>query len=94
MGHDRELYKCWNDVGVHERSVGNIKDDLALMNSNVLHQEYLLWSPLNYTKCVECEYLPICMSGCPFNGMKLGKPECEKWIYNQIDILEARYDAE
>ncbi len=21
---------------------------------------------------------PICMGGCPFNGMKLGKPECKK----------------
>ncbi|MBQ3067602.1 MAG: SPASM domain-containing protein [Oscillospiraceae bacterium] len=94
VGHDGELYKCWNDVGVKKHSVGNIKNDLALTNSNVLHQKYLLWSPFNYTECVECEYLPICMGGCPFNGMKSGKPECEKWVYNLIDILKVRYDAE
>lgn len=94
VGHDGGLYKCWNDVGVKERCIGNIKEDLALTNYNVLHQKYLLWSPLGYAKCIACQYLPICMGGCPFNGMKLGEPECEKWIYNLIDILKTRYDAE
>ena len=43
---------------------------------------YLLWTPFDYEECIECWLLPICMGGCPWNGMHKGyKPECEKWKY-------------
>ena len=84
------LYKCWNDTGVVERSVGNIKDDKIKYNK--IYLDYLLWSPFDYEKCRECKCLPLCMGGCPYEGLKLGKPECEKWIYNLKEVLKMRYD--
>ena len=106
------LYKCWNDVGNHDRAVGNIKalvamreernncknfdlelNDSGVIKSTMLNANYLLWSPFEHEKCSRCEVLPICMGGCPYNGLKNeDNPECEKWKYNLIDVLKNAYD--
>ncbi|CDZ23316.1 radical SAM protein [[Clostridium] cellulosi] len=89
------LYKCWNDVGNRERRVGNIKDIDQQGNNTrdiMMNVNYLLWSPFDHKKCLECNILPICMGGCPYNGLKFKHdPECEKWKYNLIDVLKATY---
>ncbi|MCL2137414.1 MAG: SPASM domain-containing protein [Coriobacteriia bacterium] len=78
------LYKCWNDIGNVEKSIGLITEDEALTDLQYKTlADYLLWSPFEHEKCIECSILPICMGGCPFNGMSQGgDPECEKWKYN------------
>ena len=88
------LYKCWNDVGQTERSVGSVSDlNTASDLQQRVQADYLLWSPFDHQKCVECEILPICMGGCPYNGMwHKGEPECEKWKYNMTETLQFVYD--
>ncbi|MDR1354023.1 MAG: SPASM domain-containing protein [Oscillospiraceae bacterium] len=86
------LYKCWNDIGNLKLSVGNVKERESQKISNVA-LEYLLWSPFDKPECVSCEVLPICMGGCPYNGLKNKKPDCEKWRYGLIDVLKTRYDV-
>ena len=81
------MYKCWNDVGNVSKKVGNVVEKYDYFN--VLHTEYLLWSPFEFEECKECNILPICMGGCPYEGQKQGKPDCEKWRYNLIDILKS-----
>lgn len=90
IGPNGDLYKCWNDIGNKERSVGNIKEPIKKYNK--MYSDYLLWSPFNHEECINCNILPLCMGGCVYNGLKMGKPECEKWIYNLDDILKVRYD--
>lgn len=83
IDHDGNMYKCWNDVGIEELAIANVLDeedvdDIKCMN-NI---NYLLWTPFDFKECIECWLLPICMGGCPWNGMHKGcKPECEKWKY-------------
>jgi uncharacterized protein len=86
------MYKCWNDVGIIERAVGNVTY-INKPNHNMMMQnaDYLLWSPFNFSECVECNVLPICMGGCPHNGRADKKPECEKWKYNLEDVLKYTY---
>lgn len=90
IGPNGDLYKCWNDIGNKERSVGNIKEPIKKYNK--MYSDYPLWSPFNHEECINCNILPLCMGGCVYNGLKIGKPECEKWIYNLDDILKVRYD--
>ena len=89
------MYKCWNDVGNEERAVGNVKNLKDIIPDEKMYMrnvEYLLWSPFNYENCKECNLLPICMGGCPYNGEKLGDmPDCEKWRYNLEDVLKLTY---
>lgn len=58
------LYRCWMEIGVKERSVGNIKE-IEGKNEQVLY-EYVLNDITNNETCKECKYLPICLGGCPF----------------------------
>lgn len=91
---DGYMYKCWNDVGNIERAVGDIRkvkdipnEDMYMRNVN-----YVLWSPFDYQECIDCNLLPVCMGGCPYNGEKKGsKPDCEKWKYNLEDVLKLTY---
>jgi uncharacterized protein len=88
------MYKCWNDVGNQERAVGNINTIHEPTNETMYmrNADYLLWSPFNFQECIECDVLPICMGGCPYNGELLGnKPDCEKWKYNLDDVLKLTY---
>lgn len=83
------MYKCWNDTGNVSRKVGNVLEKDSYFNS--LHIKYLLSSPFENEECIKCEILPICMGGCPYEKQKKGKPDCEKWLYNLIDVLKFTY---
>mgnify|MGYP000846534022 FL=1 len=90
---DGRMYKCWNDIGNASRSVGSVLDlGEASDAQQSLLSSYLLWSPFDHEKCLSCEILPICMGGCPYNGIRhSGEPECEKWKYNIGDALRFIY---
>lgn len=84
------LYKCWNDIGNKKKSVGNIlcKETDYQQRDNL--EKYILWTPFDFEECVSCKMLPICMGGCPYNGLyNLGKPECEKWKYSMDKVLKS-----
>lgn len=89
------MYKCWNDIGNTERSVGNVLncEEMTERNLNV-NAEYILWSPFEFEKCVECKMLPMCMGGCPYNGIASGIPECENWKYSLRDTLINIYEQQ
>jgi|AKZA01.1.fsa_nt_gi Arylsulfatase regulator (Fe-S oxidoreductase) len=55
------LYKCWDDIGYPERTVGTLAN--IEVTSTLL--QYLLFDPTENMECRECKYLPICMGGCP-----------------------------
>jgi len=91
---DGYMYKCWNDIGNIKRAVGNIKKFKEILDHDMYarHINYILWSPFDHKECIECELLPICMGGCPYNGEKNGStPDCEKWKYNLEEILKLTY---
>lgn len=87
------MYKCWNDVGNATRAVGNVitakSADAKMVMQNL---EYLFWTPFEYEQCVQCNLLPICMGGCPYNGQRNGQPDCEKWKYNLEKTLVLTYE--
>lgn len=94
---DGEMYKCWNEIGIKEKSIGNIstfKDSEQLgQNSNQNYTQYMNWSPFNYEKCRVCKILPICMGGCQYNGMNAGEPVCENWKYELEEYIKLKCDA-
>lgn len=86
------LYKCWNDVGNTSRSVGNVKNPENLTDeNNMVNSKYLLWSPFKFSKCKECEVLPLCMGGCSYTGLRNDNPECENWKYVLDEVLKSIY---
>lgn len=88
------FYKCWDDIGCKEKSVGNLDEDVSmpLIPSWNLHK-YLEWNPFIYEECCKCKVLPICGGYCSYLAMKDGKPRCVKWKYTLEDYLKQVIDT-
>ena len=86
------LYKCWNEVGNHNRSVGNISDG----HYDITHKKNATWverNPIEYKKCSECALLPVCMGGCPHNDIILKKGcVCDMIKFNNKEIMLNYYN--
>lgn len=62
IGPEGELYKCWNDVSIPEKVVGNIST--ATMVHSSLYFKYMIDTiPFN-DECKECAVFPLCNGGC------------------------------
>lgn len=71
---DGDLYKCWSDIGNHERSFGNIN---KIEDLNVMNQIFYFKNPKDNAECYECRMYPICLGGCPYER-SIGKTDvCE-----------------
>jgi uncharacterized protein len=86
---DGRLYKCWNEVGTPERSLGRIDQKI-----DILHPELYPWltsSPFKKQQCRRCNILPLCMGGCPVREPGNGETvtdNCTTWKYNLNQMLE------
>ncbi|UCB53551.1 MAG: SPASM domain-containing protein [Candidatus Zixiibacteriota bacterium] len=84
-----ELYKCFNDVGITDRSCGNLRCAVDPFHPNLF--PFLNWNPLKNDNCRECEVLPLCMGGCPHRIIfreEESENNCDSWKYNLEDMLE------
>ncbi len=73
INSDGSLYKCWNDIGQENKSIGNVCDEFVIPKTSLLHN-YLLYDPTE-EKCKTCKLLPICMGGCPQSSLE-NKENC------------------
>lgn len=64
-----EIYKCWKDVGIKDKIVGNVCD-MTITNSNLLSEYMLHGSHITETSCHSCPVFPICDSDCAFDRLE------------------------
>lgn len=79
-----DLYKCWDEIGIQEKKSGSI------FSSEKLTPRYYEWIdyPMAYfDECKECQFLPICMSGCPYMNREKNKMSCHSIKYNYKDFI-------
>ncbi|MGN6713635.1 radical SAM protein [Anaerocolumna jejuensis] len=88
IGANGNLYKCWSDIGIDDKKVGNILNG----EQNVLHsckvKEYLLYSPMVDSDCKDCEILPLCKGGCP-NKRLTNLARCSEHRYMIDDYFKS-----
>ena len=64
IGPQGELYKCWNDIGIAEKTTGKV-NEVSLSDDLLL--KYLLENDtLSDANCENCFCFPICEGGCPY----------------------------
>lgn len=86
INSDGLIYKCWNDIGYIEKSIGNImKGERA---NPELYYGYMLYNPIKNEVCSRCKFLPICMGGCPNNRRKGGEENCTGYKEKLQNYLE------
>jgi len=59
------IYKCLEDFGNNNQSVGNINK--GIINNNLLAKYTMAYDVFDDEKCVDCSFLPICGGGCPYD---------------------------
>lgn len=59
---DGDLFKCWNDIGIKDRCVGNVYEGIT---NNTLIAKYMVGSDkYSSAECKDCSLFPICEGGC------------------------------
>lgn len=86
IGPDGQVYKCWNDIGYNERSIGNLKEGIKLTSKFV---EWLSHPTVKDSECEACGLFPVCFGGCPAYKEKVCTPM--KW--NLDGVLELMKEA-
>ena len=66
IGAKGELYKCWNDLGLKEKEIGNLHIN-EQFNNKLLVRYLVASDQLDDQKCQNCFFFPICNGGCPFS---------------------------
>lgn len=81
------MYNCWVVIGEHTRASGHINAPF------IVNSEYFRWLSGDLpAQCEECEYLPMCMGGCPYFRMEHnGKPSCVSTRYSYKNTLRLAY---
>ncbi len=82
---DGSIYKCWDDIGISQRCIGNLLEQNAHNLSTLL--EYMLYDPTQDEECRICKYLPICMGGCPHKRLFDTKNRCTHIKYRLNDYM-------
>ncbi len=90
-----DLFKCWEELSLDtERSIGNVLDSAQTTHQENVATNYRTWDPFRLKECRDCNILPICMGGCPIQGMQNGNPDkgaCSAYKYSLEDMLYLRY---
>lgn len=82
-----KLYKCWDTVGVKEHVIGDV------FVGDYGNEVSDMWSSYKlHNKCLECNYLPVCMGGCTRECIVNQKPSCPQDFIYYKDVLIDYYD--
>ena len=81
-----DFYRCWDDIGLDDWKIGNIAETVELNMKKLF--EYLLYDPTEDENCSECQFLPVCMGGCPRKRLNKKKDRCVQYKYNLEGYLK------
>lgn len=109
FGPDGYMYKCGLDVGVHQRAFDRLPFDassaerkaagraLPVLSAGAAAHPYHQYDPFTHTRCGECQYLPVCMGGCPKSHFEKNEfylsEQSRYWEDNIDSVIRGYYDA-
>ncbi len=89
------LFKCWEELSLNpDKSVGSLHSDQITSRQQANLDRYMAWDAFDKPGCIGCDVLPLCMGGCPIQGIKKNSNltgSCNSWKYNLGDMLKLRY---
>jgi uncharacterized protein len=98
FGPNGLMYKCGLDVGDHHRAHDSIGDSgRAMLAADVMPADrWDRYDPFKHARCKECQYLPVCMGGCPkaqIDGDEAQIKMQSAFWENNFDRIILQYDA-
>jgi len=79
IGTDGRMYKCWLEVGQDEKCIGGLTGNVDAKEP--VYLKYMLNDPTIDSKCSECNLLPVCMGGCPYEKLYTQDYNCSSYKY-------------
>lgn len=70
VGPRGELYKCWEDVGRHDRVVGSAHAEPFLTDPALVARYGIGADPHGDGECLQCKVFPVCGGGCVNRRMR------------------------
>ncbi len=86
INSDGKMYKCWNDIGIKEMSVGDLNNS-NFKPSKILY-DYMLYDPTKDNVCSVCKFMPICMGGCPSRRIRKNADRCSRYKYTINEYIQ------
>lgn len=85
------LYKCWNDVGVPDKSVGRLCEDSIDFNDTIF--DWVSYDLFEFAECRECNFLPLCLANCPYEFLTNNdvSSRCTPLKYNLEYMIKMKY---
>lgn len=68
IGADGNIFKCWNDIGIDEKAISNVKSP-KISNKPLLFRYLNAANNIHDPKCKNCLLLPMCDGGCQYIKM-------------------------
>lgn len=68
IGADGNIFKCWNDIGIDEKAISNVKNP-KITNPTLLFRYLNSANNIYDPKCKDCFFLPMCDGGCQYVKM-------------------------
>ncbi|MDE6083078.1 MAG: SPASM domain-containing protein, partial [Muribaculaceae bacterium] len=90
VGANGHIYKCWEDVGRENLTVGSVLMENQ-GNQDILADYLINGSKFSNEECKSCSYLPICSGGCPKDRIlnKNIKPhQCSIYSINEGKLVK------
>ena len=81
INYDGNIYKCWQDIGILDKSVGYLNDLGLIFNHSKRYYDYMHYDVTIDENCYKCKFLPICMGGCPNERLEYNTRDCVKYKY-------------
>lgn len=91
-GPSGELYKCWEDVGVSEKTIGNVNSNEPLSNHELPALYTVGTDQYANEECRKCSFLPICRNACPRKQL-LKTETCTHFKRYIAQCMESTYDV-
>ncbi len=95
VGPNGLIFKCWEELSLKgEKSVGTIFSKEREPHQRANLERYRSWDPFGKAGCVECDILPLCMGGCPLQGLGVKEGDrgwCSPWKHHLVEMLRLRH---
>lgn len=86
---DGNFFMCWEELGIHEKTVGSIVQGID--SENELYRFYTGTKDFGAEKCRTCNVLPLCLGGCPRLIYDYKQNKCSSMKYNIADWIKLYY---
>lgn len=86
------VHKCYQEIGDNKYSIGRLSNHGEISTNNYL-KYWKDFTVFDDPVCRKCYFLPVCMGGCPYNGIvKKMKEDGDSTFFREEDCIKWKFN--